>query len=238
MAPIRFDIKLAEKYDQIGHGHILPPGYLRSAFFWTTRTYRQSVDVSKWLNDQYFFPKPLAQKEARAISSMSMSPDTRAYQALFRTWREMTYVDDSRQFRSPEYWLTAEEALDAKKGDCEDGAARIAVTGWLSGIPAHRLKFAIAYVEDPNDRTREVLHAVPFYRPSQYPGCWVSLDWCYWPEIQRPGEGSLYELAGQGFVRWKNGANGWQRADSKYRRVLALIDYEHAYVPNIFGKWG
>lgn len=239
MAPIKFDARLAEKLDAQKHGHILPPGYLRSAFFWATRSYRQSVDVSAWLSEQYigFHKTPLAAKEARAISSVSMSPDERAYEAFVRTWKQTRYVDDNTVFGSPEHWQTAEEVLASKKGDCEDGATRIAVTGWLAGIPAHRLKLAVVEVENPNRAGEFVLHAVAVYRPSQYPGCWAFLDWCYYPEIWRPGEASLYMLAGNKVERWARGAVGWQRRDSKYRRVLALIDYEQAYVPNLFGRW-
>lgn len=105
--------------------------------------------------------------------------DEKAFAALKWVIDNYDYESDTAQFKDPEVWLFAFEALDLKHGDCEDGAILLANIMIKSGIPYWRVRLNTGDVEGGG-------HCwVTYLRESD--NQWLIMDWCYWPNDSLKG---------------------------------------------------
>ena len=125
--------------------------------------------------------------------------DTIADNAMLYVRRYMKYVSEPG-----ENWQYANETLERKKGDCEDGAILIANIMILSGVPYWRVRINVGNVKGG-------YHAYITYLREK-DGEWYVLDWCYWPNES------------QGFkMKWKD-------AEKKYFDIDWSFDKNNAYI--------
>jgi predicted transglutaminase-like cysteine proteinase len=99
--------------------------------------------------------------------------DEKALNALKYVIKNVTYVDDKKEYGYEEYWAYAFQTLKRKKGDCEDGAILLANIMVKSGIPYWKVRLSAGSVKGGG-------HCyLTYYCESK--DMWVILDWCYWP---------------------------------------------------------
>jgi len=93
--------------------------------------------------------------------------DFKANNALKHVAKNITYTSDAK-----ENWQWADETVERKLGDCEDGAILMANIMIKSGIPYWRIRLNAGDVKGGG-------HAyVTYLRETD--NTWYILDWCYW----------------------------------------------------------
>jgi hypothetical protein len=101
----------------------------------------------------------------------------------------LTYVSDSEENETYEFWQFPFETIESHHGDCEDGAILIASLAINAGIPAYRVKVAAGDVSNKNyldyyklsyDNLVEGGHAYCIYLASD--NAWRIIDWCWFSD--------------------------------------------------------
>lgn len=135
------------------------------------KKYRKSVNLRVWMSNQVNSPSQDLQELANSISDGATTDET-VLNVLAWTINNIDYVTDSDQWDYSERWSEAQETLENKQGDCEDGAILMYVLCRLKGVPSSRLYVFAGDVKGGG-------HAWLAYRPDEYPLNWAFLDWCY-----------------------------------------------------------
>ena len=105
------------------------------------------------------------------------SNDSLANKALVHVRNYMTYTSDEK-----EHWQLADESVDRKLGDCEDGAILMYNIMIKAGIPPHRVRLNAGNVKSGTSGTGG--HAwVTYLREKD--NKWYIMDWCYWYDESR-----------------------------------------------------
>lgn len=100
------------------------------------------------------------------------SNDEKANNALRWVKNNIMYTPDKTQNNTNEFWMWANETMDSKLGDCEDGAILMANIMIKSGVPYWRVRINAGDVQGGG-------HAyVTYLREAD--NTWYVLDWCYW----------------------------------------------------------
>jgi len=152
---------------------------------WKTR---RKVHLVHWLKDQVEsdFIKSIVEKEKfKDVKDL----DDRMFSIFRWVCRTLRYVGDKQNWDVGEYWATAQETIEEKKGkgDCEDGAIVTLLLARASGIPHERIKIACGNVKGGG-------HAWALYTAND--GAIYCMDWCYWRDYTGfPMRKSLYELS-------------------------------------------
>jgi len=116
------------------------------------------------------------------LPTFSGTDDEKAIKILKWVVSKLTYVSDKTNLGLSEYWNASYETIIQKKGDCEDGAILIYDILRKNGIPAWKLRIVCGWAVNPwNGKTDG--HAYLTYYSEEYKK-WVSLDWCYFPNIE------------------------------------------------------
>ena len=182
MTPIFFSDGILKKYPVVWD--YAEQSVLSRIVLWVLHSnQRTATRLSDWLRQQVINPVPCVIATAAKIVTGDSYDDTAL---VVRAWVEQNikYVSDQERWNVPDYWATAEETLSKttycngitflpREGDCEDGAILMYVLCRLKGVPANRL---LLWCGDTIDGG----HCCLFYKPSNYPLSFVSLDWCYY----------------------------------------------------------
>jgi len=132
--------------------------------------YRKVIKVSSWLLKQLSAPSDdiyiIASKFKRYKTQ-----DAKVRAILRWVKANIKYTTDHKTWKTGEKWQTAEETLQLRTGDCEDGAILIYILARLTGVGTHKLKLMAGDVDGGG-------HCWLAYKPQ--PHWMVFLDWCYW----------------------------------------------------------
>jgi len=121
-------------------------------------------------------------KEMKFLAEQIVDPtddnDTKAWKITVWVQKNLEYVSDDKQYRTPEYWAMPMETISSMKGDCEDGAFLIHSLMLNAGIPWDQIKTyggeVYAGVNAPTGG-----HGWTVYK-RETDDEWVVLDWCYY----------------------------------------------------------
>jgi len=148
--------------------------------------YRVSVKLTSWLKPQIEKPSDVVLAVAKKIDNYS-NPDRQMIEILRWVEKNIVYESDQDNWDLPDYWQTAEETINLKTGDCEDGAILIYVLARLKGIPFNRL---LIFAGDVNGGG----HCWLGYKPKNYPLNFVFLDWCYYYDARTIGFRDMFVI--------------------------------------------
>lgn len=148
--------------------------------------YRQAVNLEGWIKQQVDNPSVEINSLSKNID-FGIDDDETVINVLQAIINILDYVGDVKTWGMPEYWQTAQQTLDLKTGDCEDGAILAYVLCRLKGISPDKLMLFCGDVSVGG-------HCWLAYRPLEYPLNWVFLDWCYWATEQTIGKRNFYYI--------------------------------------------
>lgn len=137
--------------------------------------FREAIGLKQWIKDQVDHPTPemiVAAKNAVKTLGKNATDDDKAVACMKFVVFKITYISDQMTWGTDEKWQTAEETLNLKTGDCEDGAILIYILCRLNGISEDRLLLFAGDIAVGG-------HCWLGYRPDMYPLNFVFLDWCY-----------------------------------------------------------
>jgi transglutaminase-like putative cysteine protease len=193
-------------------------------------SFRQAVGLSQWVRHQvetqFESPDPALQALADAVLNLP-GYDSQVWAVRYYVQQHFNYKGDPLAWQKSEYWATALESASKMLGDCEDGAVLTYVLCRLKGIPANRLMLWAGEVQNSSTAPSGG-HCCLFYKPEAYPLNFVSLDWCYYPNIKSISDRSLFSFAGKDIEEWaKPFSQGplW----SKYRSTWFAFNEEVSY---------
>ena len=125
------------------------------------------IDIRDFFNPYDAMVKEVAEKLT------GKNHNETAYNCLMWIQKNVKYVPDKENFNLPEFWMFSFETLEAKTGDCEDGAILLANLMLSAGVPYWRIRLCAGNVNGGG-------HAYVVYcRETDNKFC--VLDWCYWP---------------------------------------------------------
>jgi len=104
-----------------------------------------------------------------------LSDDEKALECLRWVIQHVSYVSDKAEFGLDEFWCYPNELLKVLKGDCDDGAILLANLMLAAGVPYWKIRLTAGLVPEGG-------HAYVTYF-CEKGGCWVALDWCYYPSL-------------------------------------------------------
>ena len=156
-------------------------GLIKYAFNWKKSRYVKEALVP-WLEQQVgeaYSTGYLNNITARIMNNTKGDDyDAIAIKVLRFVKSYVTYVGDSVTWKVGEYWQTARETYDLRKGDCEDGGVFIYVLCRVCGIPANRLLLMAGDVKIGRTASTGG-HCWCAYKPTFNPTVFAFLDWCY-----------------------------------------------------------
>lgn len=123
---------------------------------------RKSVNVLDFFN----------KNNSKVFALSGKDNDTKANNALKWVKYNVSYILDKDLHNENEWWQYANETLELKKGDCEDGAILMANIMIKSGIPPFRVRLNAGDVKGGG-------HAYVTYLREK-DDKWYLLDWSYW----------------------------------------------------------
>jgi predicted transglutaminase-like cysteine proteinase len=143
-------------------------------FFWNNKVwhsenfYFQARD-QRYMDILQFFK----QNNLSTPIVQGLTNDAKAINALTWVINNVKYVTDKSQYGAGDQWQWADETIQRKVGDCEDGAILLANIMVASGIPYWRVRLNAGDVKGGG-------HAWVTYL-CEKDNVWYVLDWCYWP---------------------------------------------------------
>jgi len=142
---------------------------------------KESVRVSKWLNDLINDPKKsiildiiIDEHNLEAIKDQNGNFDDDATLLMLLNWvrNNITYVSDIIQYKKVEFWANPLNTYMNKKGDCEDGAILIFCLARKLGVSEAKIKLVAGNVAGGG-------HCWVAYKSDNWPFVWYFFDWCY-----------------------------------------------------------
>lgn len=213
---LKVSSELAKKADI--HAHIQKQYVEDWVYYYINSDFRKATLLKNWIEKQLSNPDKSVQDFADTITSHN-SFDKQALAVLQTVRNAVTYKSDKEVWSMSEYWATAEETLQKREGDCDDGAILAYVLCRLKGIPADRLYLFAGNVWDPF-RNKEAGHCWLGYRPELYPLNFVFLDWCYYYDTSKIDARELFYIHNQTIYGSKS---------QKYRTIWFGFNEEHSH---------
>jgi transglutaminase-like putative cysteine protease len=190
--------------------------------------FRQATTLSPWIKEQVTNPDQKVVDFYKSIKlDERLSNDIKAVIILNKVISTIEYTPDQKIWSMPEYWQTAKETIELKKGDCEDGAILIYVLCRLAGIPANRLFLCAGDVLGGG-------HCWCAYRPEQYPLNFTFLDWCYWPQKQHIPNRPFFEIQDKQIYEYgcydTKGESWYNNTASNYYNIWFAFSEDTSYL--------
>lgn len=108
---------------------------------------------------------------AKAIAGAKTTDDDKAYACLIWVMQNFQYVPDQQNEGVPEYWQYANESLELRQGDCDDGSILLANLMYHAGIRPKRIRLNAGDVVGGG-------HCYVTYR-REFDEQFCTMDWCY-----------------------------------------------------------
>lgn len=154
------------------------------------RRVRESVHLQSWLAEQLTKPTEALELIA-ATFDKTQSTDYLMTDILCWVHNNISYVSDSKVYKTVEKWQTPSETLVLKTGDCEDGAILIYALAHMCGVNDNRL---LLFAGDVKSAAGTEGHCWLGYRSDEYPLNWCFMDWCYWFDQTTPNTRTKYYI--------------------------------------------
>jgi len=200
--------------------------------FWNTivtyvldRRFRKSYNLRNWIKEQITNPSEVVLKELKEVPHHPNDYDRQALEILKWVTARTKYTGDHKTWGVLEKWQTAEETIQLRTGDCEDGAILIYVLSVLKGIPPNRLLIMAGNVYDPFTK-KTAGHAWVAYRPYSYPLNPVFLDWCYYYNPNKMDVRSKFYVDSKNNIHEYQGDIEGREVDSNYYTMWFAFNSE------------
>jgi len=169
--PLSFSKKMLEKFGNTVFPELAKRVRTQQAFYRLKSKEGYAVNVNTWLKGMTY------SKEVKKIVQENkwdtiQNDDTTVYKILKWVKDNITYKSDSLTHMQTEYWQTADETLELRTGDCEDGAILILILAYFAGMNMQKISLTWGKVIGGG-------HAYVTYLRDE-DGVEVVLDWCYW----------------------------------------------------------
>ena len=116
-------------------------------------------------------------------------------------WGRTRYIGDHLAWNVPEYWQTARQTYDLKRGDCEDGAILLLTLCRLAGVPSNKIFLQCGYMKNGGG------HAYVKYFGNN--GVRYFLDWSYYYDKRRIPNHKTIDDKRYGAVWWFGNDRGF-----------------------------
>lgn len=171
---IKFSKKLMEKFGEVILNRFDEKSRRKTSILyridWTN--YRKEY-LKDWLSKQVINPSKKLIDLSKRLKKKTR--DETIISILKWVSYNIKYTKDKDRWGVAEKWQEANQTLDLKTGDCEDGAVLIYVLSYLCGIPANSMKVNCGEVVNGG-------HAWISYR-SNSNGLDYFIDWCYYVNL-------------------------------------------------------
>lgn len=141
----------------------------------------KTIDVRLFLNHHNYYLPTIEGK----------TDDEIALNSLKWVIDNIKYIADSNQYKNNEYWAFGYETLYSRQGDCEDGAILLYEILRDNKIPSWKIRLTAGYVINPITNKKEGHAYLTYY--CQEKNKWITLDWCYFPDLTKIKDRINYE---------------------------------------------
>jgi len=172
----RYGKELMKKFGNIVYNYFLSKFTKINKSYYIRGYGHNRVDLSKFIQD-CMNEDVLKQLVIDMGWNMVKDKDLLVIDILRYVWGRTRYVGDKLAWDTPEYWQSAKQTYDLKRGDCEDGAILILTLCRLSGVSSNRVFLTCGYMQNGGGHS--------YFKYYGSDGVKYILDWCYYYDKRR-----------------------------------------------------